>query len=761
MARDLGALQTSPGASVGALYPAASFTASVTIGAEGGFSCSVALKASLSVSIGAEGGISFAPGGRGSVSIGGIAGFAASCKLLLPVSVSIGAKGGFTTAITFPQSITIGAKGGYSNTVHLHAPLAIALGTTAGFKAFSSGSVPSTYLIVFTITDPGATYTSPPTVTVVGSNSVTSTGTFTAVLGAAGTAQAGQVIGITVQNTGNAGSLTGPLTVTLSGGGGSGATATASLQTQQSLTASQQQPFQVRAEGYGVLTIETLVVPAQATLPLNPPPIRQPVIQQTPPGASAGTNAAVPQQQQPARGDTPNVHSRPWNQFFEQLYQNALNPAQQVQFLCPSVDETDSEWYGTGTIDGATDPFTFTATFTGQSRFGIEAQVLQGGTGYSGATVLTFSGAGNSGFGAQLVPIIEMGSIVGITVLENGYGYVPPVSLVATDTGGGSGALLAAELGRQFGIGDYILWNDQTITAGIRSYEIDQITAIVAIDETHATLTVSRAGPGAAPDQAQYGSVFVGHSNAAFYRMINKLFIASANPAPGPQVLKFPWDNMTVAAVTAALPQEAPITVNLSPTVYLPGTTTLDPRVNPPTPGLRTMNGAAYTNLGILGAVSVGQTSQARVSVQAHESIRTVYAKVLVAPTGPTTFNGDANACIVIYVCYISPGGVVGLIDTLVIDATEFNSYSASNVPDGRQMPYHALWPFAAPNTDWPPNRLPQCAGALTAGGLLQLPITPSGSSTVLFTPDGAIDFIVTQVGTSTAGSNLTVTVQT
>ena len=332
---------------------------------------------------------------------------------------------------------------------------------------------------------------------------------------------------------------------------------------------------------------------------------------------------------------------------------------------------------------------------------------------------------------------------------------------MATDTGGGSGAVLVVELGRQFAVGDYILWNDPTVVAGVCGYEIDQITAIVPIDETSATLTVSRSAPGGQPDQAQYSSPLDAHSNVAFYRLINKLFVASANPDPGPQILKYAWDNMTVAAVTALIPGAPPYTINLASVPFVVGTTNLNPLTNPTCPGLRTMNGAAYTNLGISGPLSLGLTSSARVSVQAHESIRTVYAKVLVAPTGPTTFNGDANACIVIYVCFISPAGVVGLVDTLVIDTGMFNSYSASNVPDGRQMPFHALWPFNAPNADWPPNRLPACGGALSSAGLLQLPITPDGSSTVLFAPDGALDFIVAQIGTSTAGANLVVTIQT
>lgn len=751
-----GSLASSLSASIGAkggFSAAVRASTSVSIGAKGGFTCSESLTAALSISIGAEAGfVPTLPSNQGL--FGGIAGFSASCVLKLPVSCTIGAKGGITAHITFPLSATIGAKGGILASESTHAPNTLTFGGVAGLKAFGSGSVPNQpQLFVFQITDPGSGYTSPPTVTITGGGG--SGATFQVLLGAPGTPQAGTIIGIVTTNTGD-GNYTGPISVTISGGGGSGGAATAQIQTQMSLQAAQGRPLQVRAEGYGLLTIETLTVPPQAaTQSIQPPPIRQPVVQQVPPGQSTAT------------GDFQQTFSRPQATWQESVYR-ALNnqpggTGSTVSFLCPSVDETDSEWYATASMDGVTDPNTISVTFVGQSRFGIEADVLQGGTGYSGATVLTLSGNGGSGFGAQLTAVIVMGSIVAVTVQANGYGYVPPLSLVATDPGGGSGASLVAELGRQFGVGDYILWNDPTITAGVRSYEIDQITAIVPVDNTHATVTVARRAQGAPMDQAQYGSSFNMHTNAAFYRLINKLFIASANPTPGPQVCKFPWDNMTVAAVLASVPgAAAPYTVNLAPTVYLPGTTNLDPRVNPPTPGLRTMNGAAYTNLGVSGPLSVGAASVARVSVQAHESIRTVYAKVLVAPQGATPFNGDANACIVIYVCYLAPDGVtVGLIDTLVIDDGEFNSYSSSNVPDGRQMPYHALWPYTAPNADWPPNRLPQCAGALTVGGLLQLPITPSGSSTVLFTPDGAIDIIVAQTGTTTVGSNLTVTVQT
>ena len=173
------------------------------------------------------------------------------------------------------------------------------------------------------------------------------------------------------------------------------------------------------------------------------------------------------------------------------------------------------------------------------------------------------------------------------------------------------------------------------------------------------------------------------------------------------------------------------------------------------------MNGAAYVSLGINGTLSLSSTSVVRVPVQAWESIRTVYAMVRQAPVGATSFHGDANAAIVVYVCYISPGGLVGLIDTLVIRTGQTTSYSASNAPDGRQMPYHVLWGSVAPNADWPPNLLPKLTGALNAFGNLQLGFAISTTDTVVFAPDGVIDFIVAQVGTSTPGANLTLAVQT
>lgn len=659
----------------------------------------------------------------------------------------------------------------------LHAAKSWSARTTLGASFIVSISLPSTFTLSVTVLTGGSDYTSPPTVTF--SNGATGT----AVLGSGSTA--GQVVGVTVTDTGSSLPPGGTVTAAISGGGGAGATVSVNVVNTTSATAAQQQqPFQVRAEGYGALTIESLIVPRgtnpASALQLLQPPLRQP------------TQDAGQSSQQAQAGQTQSTtFSKPWARWLVDLYQylSGQSPASAstLTFECPSIDETDSEWYATGKIDGSTDPITVTVTFVNQSRFGIQYTVLAGGTGYT-APIATVSGANGTGWYATNNVIVQGGAIVAIEGIDNGYGYDFPLSVQITDSTG-TGALAIAALGRQFNVGDYLLWNDPAINGGAYSYEIDQLTAIVPVSSTQAKFTFTRATAGGSAGQAQFGSPLQPHGQVTpcgLYRLIDKVFSANPNNSAGtPQLLKFLWDNMTVCAVLASSSSFAnSVLLSQMPSPYLPGTTTLDLTKQPPQPGLRTMNGAAYTTLGVTGPLAVGATSAARVSVQAHESIRTVYAKVQVPPIGATGFNGDPNACIVIYVCYIAPPmisgsnvRVVGLIDTIVIDQSAFTSYLDDNavsplipnVPDGRMMPYHDYWPAngiplataTGPNVDWPPNRLPVCTAALDSNGNLQLPITVDDTQTVLFAPDGQIDFIIAQVGSSTAGSTLIVTVQT
>lgn len=678
-------------------------------------------------------------------------------------TIALGALLHVGLGLRFPVSIALGVSSHLALSTHVAAKNAITLTTNLGaiFQGSRSTAVQQSIVIVVTNGGSGYSVYNPPTVTITGAGGSGSGATAKAILGGAGGGPgAGSVVGVSVTNSGD-GTYQGPLTVTISGGSPTTpATAQGFVTSIVSSAQAQDIPLQVRAEGYGALTIETLLSNAISS--------------------GAGTTLLPPPLTQPSQ-DFQNVdfNSHPWNVWFQQVYNALLQPigsSPVLQFLCPSVDETDSEWYGVGTVP-VTDPCTFTATLTGQSRFGMEITVEAGGTAYATPPTVNISGSGGSGFGATAVAVLgsgaQAGTVVAINVTANGYGYMAPLSVELTG-GGGTGALAVAQLGRQFGPGDFIIWNDPKIVAGAYSYEIDQITDMVKVDATHVKITLQRAANGAAAGIAQYGSILRTHTGAQFYRLINKIFQAPANSAAGPQLCKFLWDNMTVAAVTAQIPGESPVTLNLAPLPYVAGSSppTLDPRQNPPAPGLRTMNGAAYTNLGALGSLGVGQTADTRVPVQAHESLRTAYGRVLVAPVGAVAFHGDANACIVVYVCYIAPpdsmgNRAVGLIDTVVIDQNALTSYvdtnsssPAPNVPDGRQMPYHQYFPVTAPNSDWPPNRLPLCTGAFSGGALI-LPIVVDPTQTVLFAPDGEIDFIIGQVGASVHGTSLSVVVQT
>ena len=618
--------------------------------------------------------------------------------------------------------------------------------------------------VVVRVTKGGSGYTSPPTVTIPGVTARAIVGNQT---------QAGQVVAVVV--TSISGTPVDPLTVTFSGGGGSGAEAIARTISVASQTATQDPPFQVRTI-YGALLIDNIQgsgasgAGSPSTLEgLQDPPIKQPALE-----AGMLPVSAKPEDLLAALKGI--VHARAWNVWFQELQRLVLaqgagvEAGSEYQFTAPSVDETDAQWWAEfgADVDDSTDPLTVACTFKGESRYGMQFSVVAGGTGYIPAdppTVMV-SGTAGSGTGAVVQVVIDdaSGQIVDVQATSSGQGYVGPLSVSLTG-GSGSGALVNGSIGRQWLVGDYVLVNDPNVPSGSqqRSYEIMKITAIDGGD-----VTFQRRASAAPAGQSQYGSLTREHAKGIqLYRLINKVFTAKPQSGAGPQSFVFPWPNMTIPAVRALLPGKDPITLNFTPRVYVPNTDPplLDPRTNPPAPGLRTMNGAAYISMGQLGTLSVGQTAIARiVGVQAPESIRCLYMRTRTAPIGASSFAGDDGACIVAYVVYIGPSGQCGLIDTLIIDQGNFDSYSDGNVPDGRVMPYHSFFPLSGKTCDWPPNRLPLINGALNSSGNLVKPLTQSDvdpSDTVLFSPDGQIDFIIGQVGLTTPGSDLILAVQT
>jgi hypothetical protein len=525
--------------------------------------------------------------------------------------------------------------------------------------------------------------------------------------------------------------------------------------------------FSVSPEYYAQLTLDQLIASLVSPAPagnsnLLPPPMPQPMLDLSTTATLNNTTtvSALLKAAQTSKG------SKPWLQWFWAVYRfitaGGSPTSQLIEVLAPSIDETDDDWWGTvGAVSSTTDPVTVTVTLAGVTRFGILLAITDAGSGYSGTVTVSIASSNGQGHPATGTAVIASGKIIGWTQTTQGYNLAEPLVV----TFGSGSAAATATLGRQFAVGDFVIFNDPAVVSNAYSYEIAQITSITAIGATSFTAVLTRASASAPTGGAQYGSLKCAHaSGTAIYRLLNKSWLLSLDTAAGPQPVNFLWANMCVAAVTVQQQGQSSgaVTVNLAPSPLA------TPRLTPPAPGMRTMNGAAYTNLGVIGNLSLSATSQARIPVQAWESIRTVYALVRTAPVGATSFNGDANAAVVIYVCYISTDGLVGLIDTLVIDTGMFASYTPygstpppTNPPDGRQMPYHAAWNSVAPNFDWPPNLLPEITGALNSSGNLQLGGTVSTTATVEFAPDGTIDFIVGQVGTSVAGANLTVVVQT
>jgi hypothetical protein len=401
-------------------------------------------------------------------------------------------------------------------------------------------------------------------------------------------------------------------------------------------------------------------------------------------------------------------------------------PTNIVSFNAVAVDETDIGWWGNCSV-GTINPTITDIAFTNTSRFGSAIKKINGGggTGYSIAPQVTISG---DGAGARAIAIMNGNTIDHFEMIAGGFGYtVATISVTGGGGAGGSGAAILAPLG----VGDYFVWNDEY------NYEICQI---IGIDQSTGHYIISR---------GLFGSTIVAH-NCDLFRLVSTSMSRPIGSAIGAQKWKFLWDNMCVCAVSGRVGASAPLTILLTPTGA--------DGINKARPGLRTMGGAAYTNLGVLGTLTLGQTAISRVSIQAWETIRCVYAKVSSAPIG---------ADLIINVVYIAADGVsCGLVDQVTIPAGSFCSYNVLTPPDGQQMPYHTNWNTLSPHQlDWPPNKLTKLTSALDSNGNLQLPITQDPTNYVIFAPDGStrgsLDFIISQIGSSVAGSNLVVTVQT
>lgn len=302
----------------------------------------------------------------------------------------------------------------------------------------------------------------------------------------------------------------------------------------------------------------------------------------------------------------------------------------------------------------------------------------------------------------------------------------------------------ASRFGRTFQVGDYILWNDplQATDSNLILRWRYEINKIVAYNSLTGVMTVRRHPPDATQsDNAYFGTLMIQHGSLAnpgqIFRLVNKVWTTSLYKDQGPQVFKFPWDNMCVPAVVGTPSGGTPVLVRtLPPTSEEVGA-----------PGIRTCNGAQY-NLGKLGTFTVNDTSDKLIAVAGPESLRCVFAEARDPVVSNTT----------IRVIFIDTDQLTcGLISQVTIPAGErFSFANEARQPEQLQMPY--LTPFLPPIYDFPPNALDGVSGCLDAAGRLTSPgsVSSQDPTPVYFKQGGWIDFIVTAGG----GEDLGVTVQ-
>lgn len=321
-----------------------------------------------------------------------------------------------------------------------------------------------------------------------------------------------------------------------------------------------------------------------------------------------------------------------------------------------------------------------------------------------------------------------------------------------------------SRFGTEFADNDYVFWLDSH-----GGFEVNRLR--IYTDGNPPALI--RQDPLALPGTAFFGSAIGDHFQKRLYKVIPKIFPnyirqnalgVDGTIAKLPPQWEFPWANKCVLAVVSQpdnnLGQGPTYLQNLMPSKAL---TVLNHFL--PSPGLRTMNGSAYTNLGISGPLTIGQTADFRVQVQAIHTIRCATAVI----------SEPATDIVRIHLVAISPNVidqsvlaadptkiVVGWIDTLIIKKGDVANYNAGNRPIFMDRPYY-IDEFRKDEW-WPPTELAVCNGAIDANGkLLPLGTSPGSDESIpynanaYFTQDWFLDIIVDQDG---GASDLIVTLQ-
>lgn len=320
---------------------------------------------------------------------------------------------------------------------------------------------------------------------------------------------------------------------------------------------------------------------------------------------------------------------------------------------------------------------------------------------------------------------------------------------------------------QDFNKGDYIIFNQPG------HYEIGLIT-----DRDDSTITVQR-HPDDAPDtpdhkyDAYFGSKMSSHpgGEATYFRLFPKVFSVPArdntytiyvdpsnNNGGIPDTWVFPWTTKCVAAVVCQFrsitgSQGDPKVLNLADHVANTGQGAIA------TPGLRTSNGASYISLMVPGDLEVGSVSIAYASVSSWDAPRCITAFV-----GKPAVGDDLKIDVLYILEDFSAGS---LLESLVIKDGEVLSYTPLFPPRNRQMPYFDSGYVnpQPPDQRWPPNINPLIPDLFeNADGDVQTKPQPGhvpGHIPQVFASGGYIAVIVQQIGTTSPGTDLQVTVAT
>lgn len=116
----------------------------------------------------------------------------------------------------------------------------------------------------------------------------------------------------------------------------------------------------------------------------------------------------------------------------------------------------------------------------------------------------------------------------------------------------------ASIYGRQFQVGDYVVWDDSGTANGLYQYEIDRIVSV-----NGDAFTLSRSQQGGAPGRSYFGGVRAAHTSISFYRLLDRYFQVLWDGSA--QVFKFLWDGMIVSAIQATSQDVDTTLLNLFP----------------------------------------------------------------------------------------------------------------------------------------------------------------------------------------------------